>query len=57
MRFSPGITGRSPGGTVRADRVVVDLPLGEGLAFLFLLALGYAYLWREGAFDWFGPRK
>ena len=31
--------------------------LFEGLAFLFLLALGYAYLWREGAFDWFGPRK
>jgi NADH-quinone oxidoreductase subunit A len=24
----------------------------DGLAFLVLLAVGYAYLWREGAFDW-----
>jgi NADH-quinone oxidoreductase subunit A len=24
----------------------------DGLIFLFLLAVGYAYLWREGAFDW-----
>jgi NADH-quinone oxidoreductase subunit A len=33
------------------------LVLGEGLVFLFLLALGYVYLWREGAFDSFRPRK
>jgi NADH-quinone oxidoreductase subunit A len=24
----------------------------DGLAFLILLAIGYVYLWREGAFDW-----
>ncbi len=24
----------------------------DGLAFLALLAIGYVYLWREGAFDW-----
>ena len=24
----------------------------DGLIFLFVLAVGYAYLWREGAFDW-----
>lgn len=24
----------------------------DGLIFLVLLAVGYAYLWREGAFDW-----
>jgi NADH:ubiquinone oxidoreductase subunit 3 (subunit A) len=24
----------------------------DGLVFLVLLAVGYAYLWREGAFDW-----
>jgi len=24
----------------------------DGLIFLFLLGVGYAYLWREGAFDW-----
>ena len=24
----------------------------DGLAFLLLLGVGYAYLWREGAFDW-----
>ena len=33
------------------------LVLAEGLAFLLLLAFGYVYLWREGAFDWFRPRK
>lgn len=27
-------------------------PLLEGLIFLVLLGIGYAYLWREGAFDW-----
>ena len=27
----------------------------DGLIFLVLLAVGYAYLWREGAFDW-SPR-
>ena len=26
--------------------------LVDGLIFLVLLAVGYAYLWREGAFDW-----
>ncbi len=30
------------------DRTV----LWDGLIFLVLLAIGYAYLWREGAFDW-----
>ncbi|MBZ5588457.1 MAG: NADH-quinone oxidoreductase subunit A [Acidobacteriia bacterium] len=24
----------------------------DGLIFLVLLAIGYVYLWREGAFDW-----
>jgi NADH:ubiquinone oxidoreductase subunit 3 (subunit A) len=24
----------------------------DGVIFLVLLAIGYAYLWREGAFDW-----
>ncbi|MFI5168165.1 MAG: NADH-quinone oxidoreductase subunit A [Thermoanaerobaculales bacterium] len=24
----------------------------DGLIFLVLLAVGYVYLWREGAFDW-----
>jgi len=24
----------------------------DGLVFLALLAIGYVYLWREGAFDW-----
>ena len=24
----------------------------DGLIFLALLGVGYAYLWREGAFDW-----
>ena len=24
----------------------------DGLVFLVLLAVGYVYLWREGAFDW-----
>jgi NADH-quinone oxidoreductase subunit A len=24
----------------------------DGLAFLIVLAIGYVYLWREGAFDW-----
>ncbi len=24
----------------------------DGLVFLVLLGVGYAYLWREGAFDW-----
>jgi NADH-quinone oxidoreductase subunit A len=24
----------------------------DGLIFLLLLAVGYVYLWREGAFDW-----
>lgn len=28
----------------------------DGLIFLALLAIGYAYLWREGAFDWSGER-
>jgi NADH-quinone oxidoreductase subunit A len=32
-------------------------PLFEGLAFLALLLIGYAYLWREGAFDWFKAGK
>jgi NADH-quinone oxidoreductase subunit A len=27
-------------------------PLLSGLVFLVLLAVGYIYLWREGAFDW-----
>jgi NADH-quinone oxidoreductase subunit A len=26
--------------------------LVDGLIFLVLLAVGYVYLWREGAFDW-----
>jgi len=26
--------------------------LFDGLIFLVLLAIGYVYLWREGAFDW-----
>jgi NADH-quinone oxidoreductase subunit A len=26
----------------------------DGLIFLVLLAIGYVYLWREGAFDWSG---
>ncbi|MGE5236996.1 MAG: NADH-quinone oxidoreductase subunit A [Acidobacteriota bacterium] len=24
----------------------------DGVAFLVVLAIGYVYLWREGAFDW-----
>lgn len=24
----------------------------DGVIFLLLLAIGYVYLWREGAFDW-----
>ena len=28
------------------------LVLLDGLIFLVLLAIGYVYLWREGAFDW-----
>jgi len=28
------------------------LVLLDGLIFLVLLAVGYVYLWREGAFDW-----
>ncbi len=28
------------------------LVLVDGLVFLALLAVGYVYLWREGAFDW-----
>ena len=28
------------------------VPLWEMLAFLGLLALTYAYLWRKGIFDW-----
>jgi NADH-quinone oxidoreductase subunit A len=24
----------------------------DGLIFLVMLAIGYVYLWREGAFDW-----
>lgn len=30
-----------------APQVILD-----GFIFLVLLGLGYAYLWREGAFDW-----
>jgi NADH:ubiquinone oxidoreductase subunit 3 (subunit A) len=30
------------------DRLVIV----DGLVFLVLLAVGYVYLWREGAFDW-----
>ena len=26
--------------------------LAVGLTFLAILAIGFAYLWREGAFDW-----
>ncbi|MCU0291373.1 MAG: NADH-quinone oxidoreductase subunit A [Thermoanaerobaculaceae bacterium] len=26
--------------------------LAEGFTFLAVLAIGFAYLWREGAFDW-----
>jgi NADH-quinone oxidoreductase subunit A len=26
--------------------------LVEMLAFLFVLAVGYAYIWKKGAFDW-----
>jgi NADH:ubiquinone oxidoreductase subunit 3 (subunit A) len=26
--------------------------LASGFLFLLLLAIGYVYLWREGAFDW-----
>jgi NADH-quinone oxidoreductase subunit A len=33
------------------------VPLLEGLAFLALLLVGYAYLWREGAFEWFKAGK
>lgn len=29
-----------------------SLVLIDGLAFLAVLAIGYVYLWREGAFDW-----
>ncbi len=29
----------------------------DGLIFLVLLAVGYAYLWREGAFDWSRKEK
>ena len=32
------------------------LPLWEILAFMALLAVAYAYLWREGVFDW-GRRR
>jgi NADH:ubiquinone oxidoreductase subunit 3 (subunit A) len=32
------------------------VPLYEMLAFLALLALAYAYLWRKGVFDW-GRRR
>jgi len=28
----------------------------DGLIFLVLLAIGYVYLWREGAFDWYRRR-
>ncbi|MCS7183375.1 MAG: NADH-quinone oxidoreductase subunit A [Thermoanaerobaculum sp.] len=28
------------------------LVLWEGFLFLLLVAVGYVYLWREGAFDW-----
>lgn len=28
------------------------LVLWDGLIFLFLVTIGYVYLWREGAFDW-----
>jgi NADH-quinone oxidoreductase subunit A len=28
------------------------LVIVDGLVFLVLLAVGYVYLWREGAFDW-----
>lgn len=28
------------------------LVIFDGLVFLVLLAVGYVYLWREGAFDW-----
>lgn len=28
------------------------LVIWDGLLFLFLITLGYVYLWREGAFDW-----
>ena len=27
----------------------------DGLIFFVLLAVGYVYLWREGAFDWSRP--
>ncbi len=26
--------------------------LGEMLVFLIILAVGYAYIWKKGAFDW-----
>jgi NADH:ubiquinone oxidoreductase subunit 3 (subunit A) len=32
------------------------VPLWEILAFMALLALAYAYLWRQGVFDW-GTRR
>ena len=32
------------------------VPLWEILAFMALLAIAYAYLWRQGVFDW-GRRK
>jgi NADH-quinone oxidoreductase subunit A len=35
----------------QGDRMV----LVEGLVFLVLLGIGYAYLWRERVFDWSRP--
>lgn len=31
--------------------------LAVGFSFLAVLAVGFAYLWREGAFDWARPEK
>jgi NADH-quinone oxidoreductase subunit A len=36
-------------GLMETDPVTV---LAEGFTFLAVLAIGFAYLWREGAFDW-----
>lgn len=36
-------------GLLEADPVTV---LAEGFTFLAVLAIGFIYLWREGAFDW-----
>ena len=33
------------------------VPLWDMLAFLALLAVAYAYLWRKGIFDWGRRRK